>query len=147
MPIIREKITPEEFIALADEGNFGRSTERVIRHFFASKDIFCFPSDRQMRQLGGGAIEPETSKVMLGNKEYVFSYRKLDNILLGDMKSNIVNEHLKHIEILIGSDHGQGACRFPAKFVFNKYNDCPTVEMERWLGEITAHLKLRNGLF
>jgi len=93
-----------------------------------------------MRQLGGGAIEPETSKVTIGNKEYVFSYRKLDNILLGDMKSNIVNEHLKHIEILIGSDHGQGACHFPAKFVF-KYDDRPTVELEWWLAEIMADLE------
>jgi len=41
MPIIQEKITPEEFIALADEGNFGRSTEHVIRHFLQVRIYFA----------------------------------------------------------------------------------------------------------
>jgi len=111
VPVAKKKLSPEELTAMADEGNFGRATERVIRRFLSSRGINILPSDRKMRMLGENAIIPETKKIKLNEVEYLMSHRPLEEVVASEL-SVVADEHLEWCDIVLGGDHGQGAFHF-----------------------------------
>jgi len=75
-------------------------------------------------------------KIKINEVEYIFSHCLLENIV-GSEVAAVANAHLKWCDIVLGGNHGQGAFHWPVKFVL-KYDNQPTVELEKWLAEIVC---------
>jgi len=85
VPVVAAKLSPEELIAMADEGNFGHATERVIWRFLSTKGIHVLLSDRMMWKLGDKAIKPMTMKVKLEETEYIMSHCPLGEVVSAEL--------------------------------------------------------------
>jgi len=61
------RLTAEEFMAMADEANFGLNACCVIQKHLLSKGANMLPSDWEMHALGDKALIPVTKKVHIRN--------------------------------------------------------------------------------
>jgi len=110
------KLTAEEFMAMADEANFGLNACRVIQKHLLSKGANMLPSDWEMRALGDKALIPVTKKVCIGNANVTYSYVSLDD-LVSEKLLECFDENVLSADIIVGGDHGQGAFRSPIKII------------------------------
>jgi len=133
VPVVAAKLSPEELITMADEGNFGHATEHVIWQFLSTKGIHVFPSDRMMQKLEEKAIKPTTTKVKLEEIEYVLLHCPLYEVVSAEL-SLVADEHMTGCDIIVGGDHREGAFQFPAKLVY-KFDNHPPVEVKKWIGK------------
>jgi len=133
MPIQAAKLTAEEFMAMADEANFGLNACRVIRKHLLSKGANMLPSDREMRALGDKALIPVTKKVRIGNENVIYSYVPLDELVSEKLLERF-DENVMSADIILGGDHGQGAFRSPVKIIMTFVDHKKTVEC--WFGEV-----------
>jgi len=113
-----EKVGPEEFLAMSHKANImGVQAQCIVQKYLLDKGLCVLPTERAMHELGKDALLPCTKKVKIGTQIYLYSHMKLDELVRQLVCDNF-DPCMNNLEIVIGSDHGQGAFRSPIKLVF-----------------------------
>ena len=68
-------------------------------------------------------------------KQLTYFNKRLDDVMLHHLKYAVDVDSIVFIDVIIGGDHGQGAMRFPAKFIFF-YDDDSTAEVTTLISQI-----------
>jgi len=88
-----------------------------IQKYCLSLGIDIFPPDHNIFMLRKGALLPITKNLLIGGIEYVYSYCPVDGLVLHAIRLLPDYRSLKHFDVIIGGDSGQGSFKCYMKSV------------------------------